>query len=154
MAKNVCGDCKYFVEGQSVFGHFIGKCRLHDCSTPSVTGACGDFRAKGCFITTSVCLTLGQKDDCEELTAFRLFRDGFMSETPQMRKEVDEYYEIAPKICEAIDRTGPDVAFDIYTGIWSSSLKPTYEALLAGEKKKAHDIYRNMVLELKENYLQ
>ena len=41
----------------------------------------GGFRKKFlglCFITTAVCQELGKPDDCEELTAFRAFRDGYL----------------------------------------------------------------------------
>ena len=31
-----------------------------------------------CFITTAVCEEEGKPDDCEELTAFRAFRDGYL----------------------------------------------------------------------------
>ena len=35
-----------------------------------------------CFITTAVCEELGKPDDCEELTAFRAFRDGYLRACP------------------------------------------------------------------------
>jgi hypothetical protein len=107
----------------------------------------------GCFITTAVCSTLGKPDDCEELTFFRKFRDDFMLESAEMRSEVEEYYEIAPRICEAIESNGPVAASKKYFRIWSVSLKPAFEALIAGETQKAHDIYRQMVMELKKEYI-
>jgi hypothetical protein len=110
-------------------------------------------KGSGCFITTAVCSTLGKADNCDELVAFRKFRDTFMFETAEMRGEVEEYYEVAPQICEAIDKTGQETALQAYSAIWSSSLKPAFEALSAGENRKAHDIYKQMVLELKESYL-
>jgi hypothetical protein len=114
---------------------------------------CEAWHPKGCFITTAVCSALGRSDDCEELTMFRKFRDTFMLETAEMRGEVDEYYEIAPRICEAIDETGPETAIKTYSKIWSSSLKPAFEALLTGENRKAHGIYKQMVMGLKKEYI-
>ena len=51
-----------------------------------------------CFITTAVCEAEGKPDDCAELTAFRRFRDGWLSQQPDGPALIEEYYEIAPAI--------------------------------------------------------
>jgi hypothetical protein len=107
-----------------------------------------------CFITTAVCGTLGKPDNCEELRKFRYFRDTFMSGTPEMKAEVEEYYKIAPEICAAIDMTGAEAASKKYAAIWEESLEPAFMALNMGDNDKAHDIYKNMVMGLKEQYLE
>jgi hypothetical protein len=107
----------------------------------------------GCFITTAVCQTLKRSDDCAELTRFRDFRDTFMQETPEMKAEVREYYDIAPRICSAIDNVGESFANKKYSEIWESSLKPAFDALKHGDKQKAHDIYKGMVLGLKKEFI-
>lgn len=106
----------------------------------------------GCFITTAVCKTLQKPDNCEELTRFRQFRDTFMRSSPEMEAEVEDYYEIAPKICAEIDKGGK--ASEKYAAIWETSLKPAFEALENGENQKAHDIYKEMTLSLKAAYLE
>jgi hypothetical protein len=106
-----------------------------------------------CFITTAVCKTLGRTDDCAELTLFRNFRDTFMQETPEMKAEVKEYYDIAPRICSAIDNAGESFANKKYSEIWKTALEPAFEALNHGDKQKAHDIYKGMVLGLKKEFL-
>jgi len=105
-----------------------------------------------CFITTAVCKTLQKPDDCEELMKFRFFRDTFMQETPEMRAEVAEYYIVAPKICDAIDKYGEE-ANEKYLSIWEEYLKPAFETLDNGKLHDAHDLYKKMVFELKGKYL-
>ena len=108
----------------------------------------------GCFITSAVCKTLNKVDDCIELTVFRNFRDTFMQETAEMQADIKEYYDIAPKICAAIDCLGRELALKAYTQIWEYSLYPALIALETGDKQSAYDIYKNMVLDLKEHYLK
>jgi len=113
----------------------------------------GDAKKGGCFITTAVCKTLQKPDGCAELTQFRNFRDTYMQATEEMCGEVLEYYEIAPKICAEIEKTGKEAASEKYRAIWEASLKPAFEALDRGDKRKAHDIYKNMVIGLKKELL-
>jgi tetratricopeptide (TPR) repeat protein len=121
---------------------------LHDIISPPPPPP-----SSGCFITTAVCKTLHKPDDCVELTKFRNFRDNFMQTTTRMREEVAEYYKIAPKICKNIDAAGKITAAKKYAIIWERSLKPAFEALDSGDKQKAYTLYKNMVLELKKEYL-
>jgi len=107
----------------------------------------------GCFITTAVCQTLRKPDDCAELTKFRCFRDTFMQDSAEMRAEVQEYYDIAPKICAAIDATGKKAAADRYASIWETFLKPAFAALDKDDNFVAHDLYRSMVIGLKKEFI-
>jgi len=106
-----------------------------------------------CFITTAVFKTLGKNDNCAELTSFRVFRDTFMQETSDRRTEIQEYYDIAPKICFEIDKLGEKMASKKYISIWKTNLKPAYEAIKSGDNNKAYNIYKHMVLNLKTQYL-
>lgn len=103
----------------------------------------------GCFITTATCEFFGKKDDCEELTVFRNFRDTWLKETnPEI---IEEYYQIAPGIVKEIN-TDND-AEEIYKSIWFSYLQPTYKLILAGDNEGAMNLYSDMVNSLKSNYL-
>jgi tetratricopeptide (TPR) repeat protein len=113
----------------------------------------GEGEKEGCFITTAVCRTLGKGDRCGELAAFRRFRDTFMQSSAVMRAEVGEYYETAPRICARIDSLGGRRAGEVYGAIWKTYLKPSFDALNAGDHQKAHDIYKRMTLDLKKAYL-
>ncbi|GMO36365.1 MAG: hypothetical protein Ta2B_16420 [Termitinemataceae bacterium] len=108
---------------------------------------------KLCFITTAVCKAFNKPDDCLELTKFRHFRDTFMQTTPEMKAEIEEYYDIAPQICTAINLSGEKIASEKYSAIWTNSLKPAFEALDIGELEKTHDIYKKMVRDLQKEYL-
>lgn len=108
-------------------------------------------REEGCFITTATCQSRNLPDDCHELTSLRNFRDTFMKKDELMKSEVEEYYRIAPTICKNID--SKDDSAEIYESIYQKWLKNAVSACDSGEKQKAHDIYREMVLELKKLYL-
>lgn len=107
--------------------------------------------SEGCFITTATCQKRHLPDDCHELMTLRAFRDTYMKNNLEMKAEVAEYYEIAPKICENISKM--ENSEDIYESIWQNHLLDAVAAVDAGENEKAHTIYKNMVLELKEKYL-
>lgn len=104
-----------------------------------------------CFITTATCKSRNLPDDCHELTSLRHFRDTFMKKDDEMKKEVEEYYDIAPKICSNIDNCSNST--EIYENIWQTYLKSAVNFVDSGENEKAHSIYKQMVLDLKEKYL-
>lgn len=112
-----------------------------------------DNSSGGCFITSAVCANLRKADDCEELTMFRHFRDTFMQETVKMQEDIKEYYNIAPKICNAIDSLGKHSASKEYARIWKDSLEPAFASLSANNKQEAYKMYKEMVIGLKEHYL-
>lgn len=112
----------------------------------------GGFR-KGilCFITTAVCASEGKPDDCAELTAFRTFRDGYLSSCPDGKTLIDEYYDIAPAIVNAIDYC--DRAEEVYSRLREVYLSRCYRDLLAGNNEDCKACYSEMVQELKQRYL-
>ena len=111
----------------------------------------GGFRKHGiCFITTAVCSYEGKPDDCAELTAFRAFRDGWLSETASGRRLVEEYYEIAPAVVHAIDFC--DDRDLQYNRLRSDYLTPCYEALCHDDPETCRRTYIRMVEDLKARY--
>jgi len=104
-----------------------------------------------CFITTATVKSRNLPDDCHELTSLRNFRDTFMKKDELMKEEVEEYYRIAPTICENIDKLSN--SSEIYDEIYQKWIIDSVFACDSGDKQKAHDIYKEMVLELKERYL-
>lgn len=133
-----CTDCSYGCSGT--------------CSNRCAGGTqpCGT-KGTGCFITTAVCQSFKKPDDCNELTELRKFRDEFMKKDAIMAKEVEEYYEIAPKICSAIETHSNNQ--EIYKNIWDKWLKDAVVAVETKENMKAYKIYKEMVLSLKREYL-
>lgn len=104
-----------------------------------------------CFITTAVCEAEGKPDDCEELTAFRAFRDGWLSKQPDGRALIEEYYDIAPGIVRCIE-LAPQTEKQ-YETIRTQYLSPCYEDLKAGRMEACKARYVAMVRTLEKTYL-
>ena len=122
---------------------------LFQCATYEEIST-GFHKHKLCFITTAVCESEGKPDDCAELTAFRAFRDGWLSETEQGRALIEAYYEIAPAIVAAIEYSDDRAAR--YAELRRDYLTPCYEALLRGDNEDCGRIYIRMVRTLQARY--
>ena len=104
-----------------------------------------------CFITTAVCLSLGKNDDCDELMEFRRYRDNILINDYDGLQLIKEYYNIAPKIVESINKNNNSK--NIYKNIYKDFISVIYEDLLAKNYKKAKNMYIDMVRELQNKYL-
>lgn len=105
---------------------------------------------KLCFITTAVCEFEGKPDDCEELTAFRAFRDGWLKDQPDGAALTEEYYRVAPAIVTVIDRCDDRAA--VYGTIRKDYLQPCYEAIGRGDLAACRETYVEMVHMLQQRY--
>ena len=97
----------------------------------------------GCFITTAIVEKKGEADDGETLTKLRKFRDEYMVDR---QEEVQEYYDIAPKIIKAIDNEEE----------WNWIENQIQKAIAYIDEEKQDDAYatyKNMVSTLKEKWL-
>ena len=112
--------------------------------------AAGFRKRKLCFITTAVCEAEGKPDDCAELTAFRAFRDGWLSQTPEGRALVNDYYEVAPSIVQIMKHC--DDAQKVCRRLRRQYLEPCYQDLQAGRYSACRDRYVSMVNELRSRY--
>ena len=106
----------------------------------------------GCFITTAVCGAFGKPDDCYELTTFRAFRDGWLIEQNDGRALIDEYYAIAPKIVEQIDRLSESA--EIYKAVWKNYLSECLALIERGDYERCRQQYVAMVNELRDRFLE
>jgi hypothetical protein len=150
---NLCDWCKNPLPPGTILINGRGFCSPRCESEYERARRDGTLPNEGCFITTAVCKTLKKTDNCQELTTFRYFRDSYMMKTAEMQEEIKEYYEIAPRICFAIESLGEEFSLKKYTTIWETCLKLAIEALDIGDKKKAYEIYRKMVVDLKKEFL-
>lgn len=107
-----------------------------------VSGAV-DFVTGGCFLTTAAVEHMGQPDDGRVLMAFREFRDTYMMQTPERRREVEWYYRKAPKIVEAINKNPKENA--IYREMYNHYIIPTYKAIKSGDMEHAHQEYTKLI---------
>ena len=105
---------------------------------------------EGCFVTTAVCESFGKPDDCYELTTFRKFRDGWLAFQPDGKDLIAEYYAIAPKIVEKINRLADSA--QIYKNIWQRYLEPCLNFIKSGDNLACKNKYVEMVRELKKIY--
>ena len=104
-----------------------------------------------CFITTAVCEEEGKSDDCEELTAFRAFRDGYLRSCPDGPALIEEYYDIAPGIVTCINLASD--RRETYRAIRETYLAPCYEDLQNGRLADCKDRYTKMVRTLARRFL-
>lgn len=111
--------------------------------------ASGFRRRKWCFITTAICEFEGKGDDCAELTAFRDFRDGWLTAHGDTAL-IEEYYDVAPAIVNAIEFC--DDRAERYQTLRRDYLAPCYRALRAGDNEACRTRYIRMVRDLKQCY--
>lgn len=104
----------------------------------------------GCYLTTACVEHKGLADDCVELMTLRGFRDGYMSDLEQGRKDIEEYYKTALGIVEAINST--EEADEVYAALYSDVIVPCVELIRAGQNKKAYEKYKDMVKSLEDKY--
>ena len=118
------------------------------CSGPGVGPGSGGGNG-GCFLTEAVVGARGiETDDGPTLTALRAFRDGYMQETSKRRALVARYYEIAPRIVQAIPSGHAE---------WSwigGCIGAAVAAIATGDDDRAFDIYVDMVRRLEWRWLR
>ena len=105
----------------------------------------------GCFVTTAVCDSLGKPDDCAELTAFRNFRDGWLTAQPDGKSLIAEYYSVAPKIVDKINCLADSA--QIYDSLREKYLEPCLNFIKRGDNFACKEKYIEMIRELKSRYL-
>jgi len=100
--------------------------------------------AGGCFLTTAIVDRRGEADDGPTLTKLRNFRDTYLVNVPN---EVEEYYNVAPKIVEAIP-------LDHEEWDWvGSQIDKSVEFIDEGSLDDAYKTYKAMVNKLKKDWL-
>ncbi len=100
-----------------------------------------------CFITTAVCRDAGLPDDCEMLTDFRAFRDGYLRACPDGEALIAEYYDCAPGIVSRIEFC--ENKKQVYDALLRDDLIPCHEALREGNPAKCRSLYIRMMEKLK-----
>ena len=105
-----------------------------------------------CFITTAVCENLDKPDDCYELTTFRKFRDEWLTNQPDGKDLIAEYYSIAPQIVNKINSL-PNSA-QVYKNLLQDYLEPCLAFIEHDDNQACKQLYTEMVTYLKGNYLK
>ena len=97
----------------------------------------------GCFFTTAAVAHMGQKDNGKVLNTLRKFRDTYMRKNKEKSKDVEWYYENAPRIVAALDER-PDAA-KVYKKMYREYIKPAYDAIQKGDQDRAYQIYKEII---------
>ncbi len=105
----------------------------------------------GCFITTATLNSIGKSDNCEELNLFRGFRDQWLRSTIDGQLLITEYYNIAPKIVNAIN-LHPN-SEEIYSTLWKNDIEPCLGLIKRQQFNEAKLVYKAVVVKLKNAYL-
>jgi hypothetical protein len=94
---------------------------------------------------------MGQTDDCHELTVLRAFRDRYLLAREDGQAAVRHYYEIAPRLIAAIERSlHPEEAFK---EIYDALVAPTVRMIEDGHTERAFDYYQTKIIQLAGRYL-
>ena len=104
----------------------------------------------GCYLTTACVDYKGLSDDCIELNTLRKFRDTYMLETEERKADVLKYYQEAPAIVDAINKS--DNASATLEELYSNVIVPCVELIQDGEYDQAYQKYKKMVKDLKDNF--
>jgi TPR repeat protein len=105
---------------------------------------------KGCFLTTATCVALDKSDNCEEIMAYKAYRDKKLAQDTDGEKLIIEYYRIAPLLVETID--AKTNAKEIYVYLYDKYIKVGYNYLQQNDMRRAKKTYIEMVKELCREY--
>ena len=97
-----------------------------------------------------MCESRNLPDDCYELETLRKYRDGYLMQTEEGKRLVEEYYDIAPGIVMAVNMHRD--ASDIYEKIYQKYLVPCIQDAESGRNEECKERYINMVTELQNEY--
>lgn len=104
----------------------------------------------GCFITTACIEALHLPDDCDELQTLRVLRDKRRLYDSQFNGMVEEYYQIAPAIVSAINRSAERKT--CYLDIYEHMILPCVKLIKQNRENDAVALYAATIIELKGRY--
>lgn len=118
-----------------------------DSDSSSGGGSSGD---SGCYLTTACISAKGLPDNCLELRTLRNFRDNQLAQTLQGRRDIKEYYSVAPEIVQAInERTNSE---EIWNKVYGE-IQKAVSLVLKENFNEAYEHYKNLTSNLKKKFL-
>lgn len=111
----------------------------------------GGFKSRLCYITTAVCASRHQSDDCYELTLLRGYRDEYLMRTQAGKRVVARYYDVAPTIVSRINRQKN--APEIYEEIYQKWLSQCIKLIESNSLDECQTVYTDMVESLQKKYV-
>ena len=109
-----------------------------------------DGGGASCFLTSACVEAKGLPDDCHELTVLRNFRDNWLKNQPDGVLLIAHYYEVAPKIVEAIDKL--ENRLEIWDEVYRGMVVPCVEMIEKGQNEDALKLYHGMTMKLEQEY--
>lgn len=128
----------------STYDNYCNTYRFDNC--PIYKGG----SSGGCYLTTACVEQRGLPDDCMELMTLRSFRDTYMRKTETGVKDIEEYYQTAPKIVDAIAQSSR--ADEVYEQMYNDIIQPCVSLIHEGKNEEAYKKYKKMVQQLEEKY--
>lgn len=110
-----------------------------------------DNENSGCYLTTACVAARGLSDTCIELQTLRAFRDNELAHRPGGRAEIEEYYQLAPHIVEAINLR-PD-AGEIWAYVYDELVKPCVHLIQGRHNDEAYRLYKEYTCALYGKFL-
>lgn len=104
----------------------------------------------GCFLTTACVEYAGLPDDCHELRTLRWFRDVYLSTPSVGPSMIAAYYQTAPRIVLAIERSAMRAAY--LDGVLND-VRSAVALINRGRYAEALDVYVGMVKTLQQRLL-
>jgi len=147
-----CKDCK-----NGEIARYGIYCSIYHRTFKEYDGCDRYFSSKqsssssGCFLTTACVDIMGRPDDCFELNTLRYFRDNFILKEPGGELDVNEYYEMAPRLVSELSKR--DDSIEIYRRIYTDLILKALNLIAAKRFHDAHALYKEYVLDLKREYL-
>lgn len=105
-----------------------------------------------CFLTTACIRAKNLPNNCYELNLLRGFRDKYVMFLPDGPELVREYYDMAPRIVDEIEKE--DERDRVYESLFNNLVKKTINSIERGRFEEALRIYKEKVEELKCEYLK
>lgn len=105
-----------------------------------------------CYLTSACIHAAHLPDDCVELVTLRAFRDNYLKAQPTGPKDIEEYYEIAPKIVAAIDLH--ENSEGIWARIYNELVLPCVRLIKSEKLHETYELYKCYTLELKAEFLK
>lgn len=104
-----------------------------------------------CYLTKACVEAEGLPDDCLELETLRNFRDSYLVNQQGGDVLISEYYSLAPRIIEAINKR-PN-AHEVFCGIFDRDIIKAVDMVQKGDSESALQHYKDMTNRLKSEFL-
>lgn len=107
----------------------------------------GGSGGSGCFLTTACVRAKNLPDNCDELVTLRNFRDDYVYSLQNGNRILMEYYSIAPRIVDYIDRQSN--AEERYECLYNELIVPAKKLIENDDYEGAFSLYSSIFTSLK-----